>query len=59
MPISRVRDMVMLVVWGSACFFWVRGFRDERIRETKVMLLVKIGSKYLAVSRNFGESRMK
>jgi hypothetical protein len=57
-PISRVRDMVMLVVWGSACFL-VRGFRDERIRETKVVLLVKIGSKYLTVSRNFGESGMK
>jgi hypothetical protein len=50
--------MVMLVVWGSACFL-VRGFRDERIRETKVVLLVKIGSKYLTVSRNFGESGMK
>lgn len=57
-PISRMRDMVMSVVWDSACF-WVRGFRDERIRGMKAVLFVNMGSKYLAVSGNFGESGMK
>ena len=39
--------------------FFVRGFRDKKIREMKVVLLVKMESKYLAVSGNFGESGMK
>jgi hypothetical protein len=39
--------------------FLVRGFGDEKVREMRVMLLVKMESKYLAVGGNSGESRMK